>query len=699
MSLLLASEFRLFYAVLLNALVLASAWQLARRFNRHDLLHAAGDALLLFYLVQYLSICVPGVVGALHPATIALVALLLSSAMAVGGMRRAARSRAPDLLLAITLPDERSRTAVLDYGQPASWPTLRFNASRIVVIASALFLLGYVGALVYHQRQVPVISNDALTYHLPAAVQWLQAGRLGLYETWFYNPANSYSPLAGSAFIAWLIAALGNDVLARFVAVGPLIFLFVAMLNLCRGLGASLATSSLLALAIVLARSFVSQTILAKDDLFVAAFFITLIDAMRAERLETRFGPWRVGIALGLLLATKYTVLLSLPIVLLMVSRAWNVRRAAIALVVALLLAGPWYLRNALLTGNPLYPTALPLLPGMLHLKRSDLLATPGGVWWVFVKTYYAIPIALTATMIAGWLAAWIVPTPRRFGSDALRRTVLIGPIVGMAIFVTAAPYGEMRFAYPAILLLFAASAMPLARLPEVAQLLIAAALALSAGWSAFHEAPTPDFMLAGGILAAVGVFVSFTRHAKRIVALGSVLLIAAGGVAVYVYWDAYIKQCDFDSSVAWASPPAYPEFGPAWTYVRKEIPRGATIAYANTYFTYPLMGYAYDHRVVYAPTRRGLERFTDIPPIAERITGEAIPGHIVELLRQDPDRDQWLRRLRETGATYLVVMKRDPAAPAQTSNPPELGFAEQDPAHFQRVYDDQAGSVFRIAW
>ena len=53
--------------------------------------------------------------------------------------------------------------------------------------------------------------------------------------------------------------------------------------------------------------------------------------------------------------------------------------------------------------------------------------------------------------------------------------------------------------------------------------------------------------------------------------------------------------------------------------------------------------------------------------PIPQRISGEAIPGQIVAMLRQDPDRDQWLRRLRESGATYLVVMKRDPAAPAET--------------------------------
>src|SRR5699024_7835113 len=136
------------------------------------------------------------------------------------------------------------------------------------------------------QRQLPVISNDALTYHLPAAVEWLQKGRLALYEAWSYNPANSYSPLAGSVFLAWLMAPMGNDVLARFVQVGPAVLFLVAMINLCRALGARVGAAALIAAACVVARPFMSQTILAKDDLFVAAFFVLLIDAMRRPRLE-----------------------------------------------------------------------------------------------------------------------------------------------------------------------------------------------------------------------------------------------------------------------------------------------------------------------------------------------------------------------------------------------------------------------------
>ena len=73
-----------------------------------------------------------------------------------------------------------------------------------------------------------------MTYHLPAAAQWLRTGTLGVFETWFYNPANTYSPLAGSIFIAWLIAPFHSDLAARFVEVGPLLMIFWAVLSLSR---------------------------------------------------------------------------------------------------------------------------------------------------------------------------------------------------------------------------------------------------------------------------------------------------------------------------------------------------------------------------------------------------------------------------------------------------------------------------------
>jgi hypothetical protein len=110
-------------------------------------------------------------------------------------------------------------------------------------------------------------------------------------------------------------------------------------------------------------------------------------------------------------------------------------------------------------------------------------------------------------------------------------------------------------------------------------------------------------------------------------------------------------------------------------------------------------MGYRFDHRVVHVPARRDLERFTELPHLPRKVSGEELVSEIVVELRKNPDRNAWLRRLRESGAQYLVVAKYDPAVPTQKIVPPELTFAEQNPQRFVRAFENDAGSVFRIVW
>jgi hypothetical protein len=753
----------LLYLVLLNAAVLLASWRLARR-RSADALDAAGDALLLFYFVQYISVCVTGVAGAMHVLTIGLVALLASAFIALGSWRirpREAEGRegASDERRDVGgVAASHGERRIVDHAPTLSsslkWRDLWLQRRHRVLAAGAImFVVGYLASLIYHQRPLPVISNDAITYHLPAAVQWLQTGRIGLYEAWYYNPANSYSPLGGSAFVAWLIAPLQNDSIARFVAVGPLLMLMIAMLNVCRRLGLDPGVAALVAAACALARTFASQAILAKDDLFVAAFFVILVDALSRERLSTRSGPFRVGIALGLLLATKYTVLFSLPLLLLMFNRAWTIRRMLIAAGVALLIAGPWYWRNVRMTGNPLYPAevtigGVTIFSGMMEIARSRLLQSPRGVWEVFVGGYYGLTRPMAIVLVVGWVATVgvAIARSRRRGdgdiargkpppadvadrshplsrprglADPLTRTCVIGPVIGIAIFALTAPYGEMRFAYPSVALLFACLAIALTRLPWAAQTMLAAGVMILAAFTAFRPDLSQTFVSTGAAIALPAMLIALAPRpiAKRIVlAAGGVAMIALALLA-YVNWGAYVRQADADSAVAWADPTVYGPMADVWRFIRNDdasaapvgaiapgagVSRGATIAYANTFFTYPLMGYRYDHRVVHVPTRRDIEHFRDLPRLPrgpKKITGEEIVPAIAAELRVSPDRDAWLRRLRESGAQYLVIAKHDPAAPTQRITPPEQLFAEQQPQHFIRIFDNDAGSVFRIAW
>ena len=125
---------------------------------------------------------------------------------------------------------------------------------HLALIGCALFVIAYVTAHALQQWWNPPLITDALVYHLPTAVQWIQTGKLGSFPTWYWNPAATYSPATSSTFMAWLMAPAGNDVFVRFVQVPPLLFIFVLVARLCREFGCSRTLAGPVALAAAMSR-------------------------------------------------------------------------------------------------------------------------------------------------------------------------------------------------------------------------------------------------------------------------------------------------------------------------------------------------------------------------------------------------------------------------------------------------------------
>jgi hypothetical protein len=155
------------------------------------------------------------------------------------------------------------------------------------------------------------------------------------------------------------------------------------------------------------------------------------------------------------------------------------------------------------------------------------------------------------------------------------------------------------------------------------------------------------------------------------------------------VNWRAYLEQLVVDEHYAWSH--GYGPIADAWQYVRRELPPEATIAYANTYFVYPLQGDRFSRRAVYAPVRPGVEHISDLPPLPGRISGERIVPLVVRQTVAGADRETWLENLSETGAEFLFVAKAG-EAPA-----PELRFAGSDPSQFVKMFDNEAATIYRV--
>src|SRR5690606_30744637 len=114
---------------------------------------------------------------------------------------------------------------------------------------------------------IPQLATDPLIYHLPAAARWIQEQRIGLVDFAYWLPANTYSPLGGSVWIAWWLAPIGNDALARFVQLPAWLLLYAAILRLLAMLNVRPTLATPVAIAAVVSHPFILQLPMAKDDI------------------------------------------------------------------------------------------------------------------------------------------------------------------------------------------------------------------------------------------------------------------------------------------------------------------------------------------------------------------------------------------------------------------------------------------------
>jgi uncharacterized SAM-binding protein YcdF (DUF218 family) len=246
-------------------------------------------------------------------------------------------------------------------------------------------------------------------YHLPRAVAWLQHGDLGHYgySAAFY-PGNGEIPLLVALF-------QGTDRMTTLVQTPFALLGAVALYGLARELGASRRSAPLAGLAFLLTPMIVFQTSTAMNDLTVAGLVIAgaylLVRAFSPSSAPParRFDLVVGGIAFGLTLGAKYTVLVfvlaSLPVVGLAL-RLGRDRRAALREtgLFAAALALPsvfWFVQNAVATGNPFAPI-LVKLGGWTVFHGTDVVAAYAGQQRVYATT----PVAWCAFP---WTDRWMM--------------------------------------------------------------------------------------------------------------------------------------------------------------------------------------------------------------------------------------------------------------------------------------------------
>ncbi len=222
----------------------------------------------------------------------------------------------------------------------------------------ALPLLAFIVAVGLVQS--PLTLYDSVSYHLVFPARWLQDHRISIVPTPFSDPAQAYQPGNGELFFLWLMLPFHGDLLAR---IGQLPFLLLGAASLyavARRCGARPGHAAYAPFFFLLARPVVEQAVGADVDLVCAATFLAAIHLGIVAVESDAPRDWALwGVILGLFLGSKYLALVYLPVLLVLPLLRGPRLKALWAIPGLVAFALPWYGRNWIVAGSPIYPASL----------------------------------------------------------------------------------------------------------------------------------------------------------------------------------------------------------------------------------------------------------------------------------------------------------------------------------------------------
>lgn len=222
----------------------------------------------------------------------------------------------------------------------------------------------------------PPYAWDALTYHLPAAALWVQAGRVTLVD-WNQVWVNTY-PANGELLMAHVLALTSGQSAVQLVQLPFALAAAAATAGMGLALGLGTRSAAFAGLAFYLTPIVLAQSGVPYVDLLFAALYLLAAFFLLRWRQTGRVAHVALaGTAMGLLAGTKTT----------------GVAYAGVAAAVAVVMAGPgrrrdalvalavpglafgayWYLRTWAAYGNPIYPIAVTFLGRTLFPGEGTL--------------------------------------------------------------------------------------------------------------------------------------------------------------------------------------------------------------------------------------------------------------------------------------------------------------------------------------
>ena len=292
----------------------------------------------------------------------------------MGLFRRSALVIASAVLAAVFWFATRGRAAAAEAASraaaaipPAAPPPGRL-ATRLSVAGAAAVVAAWTGRTVTSLGH-GVASVDSLQHHLPFAARFAQEGWLTRLHFAWLDPVWSYYPSNSELFHGVAMLSLGRDVLSPLLNLGWLALALLAGWCVGRPWGVGPVTLTGVAIVTALPVMSLTQAGSAGNDIPVLALWVACLALLVQVPLTERAPLLFAGLAGGLALASKLTVLapLGLLTVVLLIAAPKGSRGRVLAWwAVPLAVASAfWFLRNLVRAGNPIPALDVPGLPSI----------------------------------------------------------------------------------------------------------------------------------------------------------------------------------------------------------------------------------------------------------------------------------------------------------------------------------------------
>jgi hypothetical protein len=554
-------------------------------------------------------------------------------------------------------------------------------------------------------------------------------------------------------FFLWLMVPFHGDFLARIGQLPFALLTAVTLYAMARQLGATPEHAVYPSVFFLLARPVLEQAVGADVDLVCASMFLTslYLGILAMESNEVR--DWILcGVSLGLYWGSKYLALVYTPIFLLLfVARGLRVSRAARVVWTipgVMVLALPWYARNWVIAGSPLYPSSLSVAGLTLAqgafgrgamsnsvFHTDDVTLFPAMAAHAFGPAFFLLWIPVV--ILGGGLMAW-----RRWWPHAV---VLLAPLLMVPLYWFGFPVNiDSRFLLPAI----GPALVPVAfvfrghrtwNICAHAILLLGMAWALigmhasipatlpwfMGGWLALdgllQSNVVVSFLLVAAMMSAVW-WISWTRTRWAALMMAGIVGVSAVGLTLGGQWWCGSPSCEYLDTT---SPYIRPNLVTAWQWLTANV-QHSIVAYTGNNLPYPLSGDQLTNLVRYVNIdghprwtfhdydrayRTG--RFAPVPPLLATSSGElrTLPPHAgprddaarPRYERVEGVRDLWISNLQTFKVTHVFVAALtaydiDYVWHNDGGFPIEDEWARRDPSAFHLIYENPQVRIYAVA-